>query len=171
MRTSGMSARRPRPRGKPAPLSAARPIAESGGRASRGFTLLEVLVALAIVALVAAVALPSLGRRLDIAFADADLEQVRASALLLPARTATLGIELRLDDAALARPLPDGQPPLDLPPGWSVQVRQAPVFGRGGSCTPGAFDLRAAADGRRWRFAYARLSCALSVADAAEGAP
>ncbi|GMV44666.1 MAG: hypothetical protein AMXMBFR66_00640 [Pseudomonadota bacterium] len=171
MQTSGMSARRPRPGAEPAAPSAARPVARTGGRAPRGFTLLEVLAALAIVALVAAVALPGLGRRLDIAFADADLEQVRASALLLPARTATLGIELTLDEAAVARALPDGQPPLDLPQGWSVQVRQPPRFGRGGSCAEGAFDLRAPADGRRWRFTYARLSCALSVVDAAEGGP
>lgn len=168
MRTSDMSAPHPKRRARP-PVPP--PTAASRLARPRGFTLLEVLVALAIIGLVAAVALPSLGRRLDAAFVDADLQQARASALMLPARVATLGIELTLDEAAVARALPDGQPPLDLPQGWSVQVRQPPRFGRGGSCAEGAFDLRAPADGRRWRFTYARLSCALSVVDAAEGGP
>jgi prepilin-type N-terminal cleavage/methylation domain-containing protein len=71
-----------------------------------GFTLIEVLIALSIIAMVAAVAVPSLARRLDLAFSDADLQQAQASAKLLPARVATLGIELTLDAAALAKPLP-----------------------------------------------------------------
>ncbi|MCC7461849.1 MAG: type II secretion system protein [Gammaproteobacteria bacterium] len=161
-----MSAPHPKRRARP-PVPP--PTAASRLARPRGFTLLEVLVALAIIGLVAAVALPSLGRRLDAAFVDADLQQARASALMLPARVATLGIELTLDAAALARALPDGQPPLDLPAGWSVQVRKAPVFARAGSCVPGELEL-AAPGGQRWRLAYARLTCELTASELPEGA-
>jgi prepilin-type N-terminal cleavage/methylation domain-containing protein len=137
--------------------------AEHRAAANRGFTLLEVLLALAIVAVVMAVAVPQLAHRLDGAYADAELAQAGSSARGLPARLALLGVEVRLDDAALAKALPDGRPPLDLPQRWQVKVEKAPVFGRAGSCEPGTLMLTEPSTGRRWRVAFARVSCAVTV--------
>jgi prepilin-type N-terminal cleavage/methylation domain-containing protein len=149
MPTSAVRAPPPRPRAEPAPT---------------GFTLIEVLVALAIVALMAAVVIPGLARRLDVAFVDSDLQQVRASAELLPARVATLGIDLILDAGALGKPLHDGQPPLDIPPGWSATIEKPVVLTHSGSCDAGSLLLREPAGGRRWRIEVQRVTCAVSMA-------
>jgi len=133
--------------------------------------LIEVLVALAIIALVAAVAVPSLARRLDFAFSDADLQQAQTSARLLPARVATLGIDLTLDAAALAKPLPDGNPPLDIPRGWQTKVETPARLSRSGTCEAGALVLREPTEGRRWRIGIARLTCEIGITALADGAP
>lgn len=129
------------------------------------------LIALAIIALVAAVALPGLASRLDAAFSDADLQQAQASARLLPARVATLGIDLTLDAAALAKPLPDGNLPLDLPRGWQTQVETPARLSRSGTCDAGSLVLREPTEGRRWRFGVARITCEVSITALTEGAP
>ena len=136
-----------------------------------GFTLIEVLIALGIIALVAAVALPSLARRLDSAFSDADLQQAQSSARILPARVATMGIDLVLDKAALTKPLPDGNPPLDLARGWEATVEKPARLGRSGTCEAGTVVLREPSQGRRWRVSVARLTCEVDVVALAEGAP
>ncbi len=141
------------------------------GASRLGFTLIEVLIALSIIAMVAAVAVPSLARRLDLAFSDADLQQAQASAKLLPARVATLGIDLTLDAAALAKPLPDGYPPLDIPRGWETKVETPARLSRSGTCEAGSLVLLEPTEGRRWRFEVARLTCAVGVTALAEGAP
>ena len=143
----------------------------SGPESRAGFTLIEVLIALAIIALVAAVALPSLGRRLDAAFADADLQQAQTSARMLPARVMTLGIDLRLDKAAMTKALPDGNLPLDLAPGWAVEVETPARLSRSGGCEAGSFVLREPTQGRRWRVRLARVSCEVEVLALTEGAP
>lgn len=136
-----------------------------------GFTLIEVLIALGIIALVAAVALPSLARRLDAAFSDADLQQAQSSARILPARVATLGIDLVLDKAALAQPLPDGNLPLDLARGWEAKVEKPARLWHSGTCEAGALVLREPTQGRRWRVSVSRLTCAVEVVALAEGEP
>jgi len=68
-----------------------------------------------------------------------------------------------LNEAALAKVLPDGRPPLDMPPQWKAQVEKAPVFGRAGSCEPGALLLTEVNTGRRWRVAFARVTCAVTL--------
>lgn len=136
-----------------------------------GFTLIEVLIALSIIALLAAVAVPGLARRLDAAFSDADLQQAQASARLLPARVATLGIDLTLDTAALLRPLPDANLPLDIPRGWQTKVETPARLSRTGTCEAGSLVLREPNDGRRWRIGITRLTCEVIISALAEGAP
>jgi prepilin-type N-terminal cleavage/methylation domain-containing protein len=150
------------------PTSAARallprPRAERTAPARSGFTLIEVLVALAILALMAAVVIPGLARRLDVAFVDSDLQQARASAELLPARVATLGIDLLLDAGTLGKPLPDGQPPLDIPAGWSATVEKPVALSHTGTCDAGSLLLREPVSARRWRIAVQRVTCAVDV--------
>ncbi len=133
-----------------------------------GFTLIEVLVALAIIAMMAAVVVPGLARRLDVAFNQADLQQVQASAWLLPARVVTLGIDLTLDTAALTRALPDGLPPLDIPRDWVATVETPAKFWHAGTCEVGSVVMREPVNGRRWRFGIARLTCELSIVELTE---
>lgn len=144
------------------PSAAARP-PHVQARSRRGFTLIEVLIALSIIGLVAAVAVPGLAHRLDRAFSDADLQQVQTSMRMLPARVATLGVDLKLDTSATTTPLPDGSPPLDIPSGWELKVERAAMLSRTGACEAGSFVLGEPASGRRWRFAVARITCELSV--------
>jgi type II secretory pathway pseudopilin PulG len=132
--------------------------------------LIEVLIALAIIALVAAVALPSLGRRLDSAFSEADLQQARSSVQALPVRVSTLGIDLLLDNAALKRTLPDGALPIDVPAGWQLKVEKPAQLTRAGSCAAGSLLLTEPIDGRRWRLSIARLTCVVDVVALDEGA-
>ncbi|MEO5732849.1 MAG: prepilin-type N-terminal cleavage/methylation domain-containing protein [Rubrivivax sp.] len=132
-----------------------------------GFTLLETLIALAIVALLAAVALPNMARRLDTAFADADLQQLGSSAQGLPARVATLGIDLVLDQKALALALPDGNPPIDIPPGWTATVETAARFWHSTACAAGSVLFTQASTGQRWRITVARATCAIGVTEVA----
>lgn len=121
------------------------------------------LIALSILGLLAAVAIPQLSKRLDSAFADADLAQVVSSARLLPVRLATLGIELKLDAAAMRSPLPDGRQVLDLPLNWQVSVERPPIFGRSGSCDEGSLVVTEPAAGLRWRISFAPISCQTTV--------
>lgn len=144
------------------------PLAPPG---SSGFTLIEVLIALGILALLAAVVMPGLARRLDLAYSDAELQQALSSASILPARVATLGIDLQLDAASLGKPLPDGQPPIDIPRGWTTKVEAAAKLSRTGSCEPGSLLLREPSSGRRWRLTYARLTCQLGVTALSDESP
>jgi prepilin-type N-terminal cleavage/methylation domain-containing protein len=139
--------------------------ADSAALPPNGFTLIELVLALAIVALVAAVALPSLARRLDAAFSEADLQQAKSSAEVLPARVATLGIDLRLNAAAVRQVLPDGVLPLDIPSGWELIPEKTAVLTRTGTCEAGSWLLLEPAGGRRWRFAIADLTCEVSVVE------
>lgn len=133
-------------------------------RVHGGFTLIEVVVALAIIGLVAAVAVPAMARRLDAAYRSADLAQVVGSARLLPVRAAAMGAEIKLDTAGLARPMADGQPPMDLPPGWTLTPQDpTPQLGRAGSCTEGSLLLTTPAPVQSWRLRFAALSCELQV--------
>ncbi|MGM9484156.1 type II secretion system protein [Roseateles sp. NT4] len=139
-------------------------------RAHGGFTLIEVVVALAIIGLVAAVAVPALARRLDAAYRAADLAQVAGSARLLPVRAAAMGVELKLDAAGLARPMADGLPPVELPPGWTLKPQDpAPRLGRAGSCTEGALLLTAPSPVQQWRLQFGALSCELQITDLGSG--
>jgi hypothetical protein len=81
---------------------------------------------------------------------------------------ATLGVDLRLDKAALQRALPDGALPLDIPRGWDATVEAPPHLSRSGSCESGSWLLREPVGGRRWRFTLTHLTCEVTVVELGE---
>lgn len=134
------------------------------GSLDKGFTLIEVVIALSIIALLSAVAVPAMARRLDAALRATDVAQIMASARLLPARVATLGVEFTLNEARQAHPLPDGRSALELPPGWSLQTGETPPrFGRGGICMEGELTVISPPPVQHVRIRFAEMSCAAQL--------
>ena len=113
------------------------PGTQPGGRMPRGFTLLEVIVVLAIMGLVAAVATPAVVRGIDSwrrqAQADALMDQLRG----LPARARAAGRPIEVSAAALA----DASPPLRVEDGWTLVVPEPWWVQSNGVCQGGRVEL------------------------------
>ncbi len=141
------------------------------GASRLGFTLIEVLIALSIIAMVAAVAVPSLARRLDLAFSDADLQQAR------PARSCCRHAWPRSASTSRStrRRSPSRYPTAIHR--WTYRavgkrkVETPARLSRSGTCEAGSLVLLEPTEGRRWRFDVARLTCEVGVTALAEGAP
>ena len=123
--------------------------ADAGGAARApggGFTLLELLVVLAIIALLGAVALPSMSRLYDSATRATERERILD-------QFAALGAEAMRDNRnyavfgtdADARPLGDEgfvPYPLTVPDGWQVTIDQPILVRANGVCAGGRVTLR-----------------------------
>lgn len=111
--------------------------ARAAGRQPRGFTLLEIIVVLAIMGLVAAVATPAVVRGIDSwrrqAQADALMDQLRA----LPARARAAGRPIEVSAAALA----GESPPLHVDEGWTLAVPEPWQVQSNGVCQGGRVEL------------------------------
>jgi general secretion pathway protein G len=90
---------------------------------ARGFTLLEVLVVLALVAMAAAVVVPQLARRIDTINERLAVYSVTDQLRQLPRRVRLSGKPFELNDKSLSQTLSDGLLPLDL--GGSEGLRLA----------------------------------------------
>lgn len=105
-----------------------------------GFTLLEIIVVLAIMGLVAAVVAPSAVRGIDSwrrqAQADALMDQIRA----LPARARASGRPIEISTDALAQ---DGAP-LTVDEGWRLEVPEPWRVQANGACLGGTVELHGA---------------------------
>lgn len=129
-----------------------------------GFTLLETLIALSLLALAAAVSLPSLSRRIDSAFRDADLAVIVAQIQELPLRCAQLGNGCTLNDSNWSKPLPDGRPALSLPPGWALMGIPKPLHvGRAGVCSGAHWRLQPPDAAAVWSLHVQPVSCSVEL--------
>ena len=99
----------------------------------RGFTLLEMIVVLAILGLAAALVAPSMVRSIDTwrrsAAMDVLLDQVRA----LPGNARGSGKPITVSDAALA----SAAPPLRIDADWTLRVPKPWSVGANGVCQGG----------------------------------
>lgn len=104
---------------------------------SQGFTLLEIIVVLAIMGLVAAVATPAVVRGIDSwrrqAQADALMDQLRG----LPSRARATGRPIEVSAASLS----GDSPPLRVDAGWTLAVPEAWWVQANGVCQGGRVEL------------------------------
>lgn len=129
--------------------------------ATRGFTLLEIIVVLAIMGLVAAVATPAVVRGIDSwrrqAQADALMDQLRG----LPSRARAAGRPIEVSTDTLAT----GTPPLRVDPGWTLAVPAPWQVQANGVCQGGQVELHGD-DGRVLAMEATAPFCDPRVADA-----
>lgn len=104
------------------------------GRAvrDRGFTLLELLIVLALIGLVAAVVVPGLARTYEAIVGSGERADVARALEGVPLRVRASGEALRVDpaDASAFIDL------LDLPAGWRVVLQEPLRIERSGLCHP-----------------------------------
>ncbi len=113
------------------------------GRAVRGFTLIELVVVLALIGLLSAVVVPRLYSALVAVTTRTQLESLLAQLDLLAYRSFALGVPLQLDEKSFAKVLPDGEPVLAVPDGWRVDTPRPIHVALTGFCEGGRLNITA----------------------------
>ncbi|MDP2006307.1 MAG: prepilin-type N-terminal cleavage/methylation domain-containing protein [Rubrivivax sp.] len=142
--------------------------AEKLGRrraAHAGFTLLEMLVVLALIALLGAVVLPALSSGLDKARARAFERDLKAVVDALPLRAFLRGEPLEVDASALLAALPP-----DQPAGYSVSLGQPLRYGADGVAAGGEL-LLSRPDGRNQRWTVLPITGQAQPVDTRDALP
>jgi prepilin-type N-terminal cleavage/methylation domain-containing protein len=111
-------------------------------REPRGFTLLELLVVMAIVGLMAALVAPNLQQMVGSVDRSTRRDGLIADIAGLSYRAYALGESFELSDAGMGKLLQDGNPVLVVPNGWKVSLVKPIQFGFNGLCSGGRLTLR-----------------------------
>lgn len=148
-------------------MSAISRIAESPNRRMRprtkaeiGFTLLEILVVLAIGALVIATVIPAMGRVVNAVTYDSELQDVVGQLDQLGFRAFTSGKPIVLVEGT---PQTIAAAGLDLPRSWSLSIARPIHFNALGMCDGGSVSV-IAPDGRTTSLQLAAPDCAAMLA-------
>ena len=128
--------------------------------AAAGFTLLELLVVMAVIGLLAAVVTPNLQRLVGSFDRATRRDGLIADVAALSYRAYAIGQSFELADGGFAELLRDGNPVLAVPQGWRVEVVAPIRFGFNGRCSGGQVTL-VAPDGARELLSLAAPACAL----------
>ena len=112
------------------------------GRMAQGFTLLEVMVVTALLALIASIAVPNLQRVSEGLGLATQRDAMLSDISMLGYRAWVLGQGFRLDAEGLSQPLRDGQPVLVLPAGWRLRAESPIVYSFTGHCAGGVLTLQ-----------------------------
>jgi prepilin-type N-terminal cleavage/methylation domain-containing protein len=115
------------------------PERRAAGRGTPGFTLLELLVVLVLVALVAGMVAPVASRGLEAARERAAVADLRALLEGLPVRAFRQGVPQSYDAQALERLL------VELPAGWSLRLAAPLQYSASGAAAGGSVTLLAPA--------------------------
>lgn len=103
-----------------------------GARPYHAFTLLELLIVLALIGLVAAIVVPGLARTYEAIVGSGERADVVRALERLPLRVRASGRDLALD----AGDTEHFDPLLELPDGWRVKLSGPLQVARSGLCTP-----------------------------------
>lgn len=120
---------------------------------ANGFTLLEILVVLALIAAVAGIALPNFGRFLDSFTNNTNWRELEAELGDLPYRAFSTGRTLRLDNTNAREHLQK------LPANWQFAASGAIVYRENGWCEGGNISVTAA-DGMQRQYVLVAPQCA-----------
>jgi len=118
----------------------------------RGFTLLELLVVLALIAAVAGLALPNFSRMMDSFTMNTAWRGIEAELGDLPYRAFSQGRSVRLNAANARMHLPS------LPENWALTIAAPIVYRENGWCEGGAL-LFSAADGTKRQYKLQAPRC------------
>ena len=110
----------------------------TSGPAAAGFTLLEMLVVMALIAAVAGIALPNFGRFLDSFTSNTQWRDVESELNDLPYRAFSAGRSLRLDKSNAHHHLQK------LPADWQFAPADVIVYRENGWCEGGGLTITAA---------------------------
>ncbi len=117
-----------------------------------GFTLLELLVVLALIAAVAGLALPNFGRMIDSFTMNTNWRGIEAELGDLPYRAFSQGRSVRLSAMNARTHLPS------LPEGWQLTIAAPIVYRENGWCEGGAL-IFTAADGTKRQYTLKAPKC------------
>ena len=109
----------------------------------RGFTLLEMLVVLALIGVMAGLALPNFSRFLESFTNSSRWSGIEREIADLPYQVFSTGVALRLDAAAAALRIPA------IPADWRVEVAAPILYRESGWCEGGRLAVVSAAGERR----------------------
>jgi general secretion pathway protein G len=139
-----------------------------GRRLARGFTLLELVVVLALVGLLTAIVVPRLYTALASVTTRTQLEGLVAQLDLLAVRAFALGVPVTLDEKSAATRLPDGEPVLAVPEGWKITAARPIHFELSGFCEGGTVSITTP-DGGSFNVRLAPPTCRAVLDDAPAG--
>ncbi len=122
------------------------------GHTHHGFTLLEMLVVLALIATVAGIALPNFGRFLDSFSATTKWREVESELADLPYRAFSAGRMLQLDSGSVRAHLQK------LPAEWQFASAVAIVYRENGWCEGGTIVITAT-DGMKREYVLVAPRC------------
>ena len=149
-----------------------------------GFTLLEMLVVMALIALLAAVVVPSFSRWFDQSVRRSEAADALGQVRQLRDRSILMGLDFDLNPATAAQLLPDNRAAVVLPTGWkwqaagpastvvatnkiaasegNIRAIRRFYFHRNGTCEAGSLALLDA-QGQRWALGMAAPRCDLTL--------
>lgn len=127
-----------------------------------GFTLIEMVAVMALVAMMSGIAVPAMQRWFDSISARAQLSEVSIQFQRLAARAALLSQTVVLSKHSWREKMSDGEAALALPEGWAITSEAAVTFFHSGVCDGGSIDLLGPKQ-RRVQLQIARVTCDVST--------
>lgn len=109
--------------------------------ATRGFTLMEMLVVLTVIGLIAGLATPNLRKLADSVERVTRHDGLVADIAGLPYRAFAMGQGFELGAGSFSALLNDGNPLLVVPGGWQVQIKKPIQYTFNGFCSGGVILL------------------------------
>lgn len=106
-----------------------------------GFSLMEILVVLVILALSTAIVMPGTSRMLDQATAHAVFFEFQRQVSDLRREANRTGVAIRLVDPSAETPLPEGSRTVELRKPWRYTLAPALMIAEGGACSPATANL------------------------------